>query len=285
MSVNNTIYQNRILAIGDIHGGYKGMIQALERASFNPQKDTLIVLGDVCDGWDEVYEVIDYLSKLPHCIYIIGNHDQWFIEWLNKGTHPCSWLQGGEGTLKSYSIHADKPYIPDRGAFKSFITFYDIPESHRNFLQKGQYYLELQKADSKYLFVHGGYNRHYPITDEVHNCPEVVLIWDRDFIHSARSFTETEGQKFKLNGDYTNVFIGHTTTSFWKYSRKYLEKHNLPLDLQGKPILTPMFAGPVIDLDTGGGFEGFITVMDIESKEYWQSDKVSELYPNFRGRN
>lgn len=279
------VYNNRVLAIGDIHGGYKGMIQALERAKFDSENDTLIVLGDVCDGWNEVYEVIDYLSSLSNCIYLIGNHDQWFLDWMEYGTHPAHWLQGGEGTLQSYSNHCNKPYIPSKGAFQAYIHKYDIPDHHRDFLNKGQYFLEIFKNNKKYLFVHGGYNRHFPITDPVHNNGKSILIWDRDFISSARSFSEAVTQKFKLNGDYDNVFIGHTATPNWNYKKSYLQKHNLPLDLVGKPMLTPLFAGPVVDLDTGGGFEGYITVMDVETKQYWQSDKLSELYPNFKGRN
>ncbi len=61
--------------IGDIHGGYKAMIQVLERANFNPQKDMLIGLGDYADGWPQVYEVIEYLKNLPNFKGVIGNHD------------------------------------------------------------------------------------------------------------------------------------------------------------------------------------------------------------------
>ena len=41
----------------------------------------------------------------------------------------------------------------------------------------------------------------------------------------------------------------------------------------------------VWNLDTGGGYEGKLTVMDVETKELWQSDFVNTLYSNERGRN
>jgi len=43
----------RTLVIGDIHGAYKALVQCLERSGFDKEKDTLITIGDVCDGWHE----------------------------------------------------------------------------------------------------------------------------------------------------------------------------------------------------------------------------------------
>ncbi len=33
------------------------------------------------------------------------------------------------------------------------------------------------------------------------------------------------------------------------------------------------------NLDTGAGFTGPLTLMDVDSKVYWQSDEVHTLYP------
>ena len=41
----------------------------------------------------------------------------------------------------------------------------------------------------------------------------------------------------------------------------------------------------VWNLDTGGGYEGRLTIMDIDTKEFWQSDFVNTLYSDERGRN
>lgn len=65
----------RKLVIGDIHGGYRAMIQALERAKFDKDNDLLIGIGDYCDGWSQSFEVIEYLRNLPNFVGILGNHD------------------------------------------------------------------------------------------------------------------------------------------------------------------------------------------------------------------
>ncbi len=43
----------KTFVIGDIHGAYRALRQCLERSTFDFEKDRLICLGDVCDGWPE----------------------------------------------------------------------------------------------------------------------------------------------------------------------------------------------------------------------------------------
>ena len=40
----------------------------------------------------------------------------------------------------------------------------------------------------------------------------------------------------------------------------------------------------VWNLDQGAGYGKKLTIMNVETEEYWQSDMVSELYPNHDGR-
>ena len=67
----------RTLVLGYIHGAYKALEQVFSRSGFDYEKDRLIVLGDVCDGWIETKQAVDELLKVKNIIYIIGNHDKW----------------------------------------------------------------------------------------------------------------------------------------------------------------------------------------------------------------
>ncbi|NJK86327.1 MAG: hypothetical protein HC906_10500 [Bacteroidales bacterium] len=49
---------SRTFVIGDIHGAFKALVQCLERSEFDYEHDKLICLGDVCDGWPEVKDVM-----------------------------------------------------------------------------------------------------------------------------------------------------------------------------------------------------------------------------------
>lgn len=253
--------------IGDIHGNYKGLVQAIERSPFNPELDNLIILGDLVDGGPDSAEVIEYLSSLPNYILIKGNHDDWFTHWINYGIHPCSWMQGGYHTAKSYIEYVKLETGEDRkiisegySAYKCDLTYNDIPVKHRLFLNSAvDYYIH-----DNMCFVHGGFNRHYELKEQ----DSTLFYWDRDLWASAMSYENTPNKmghgKFKIKDDFKDIFIGHTTTLNWNTTE-------------------PMFAANIINLDTGAGFAGKVTIMNVDTKEYWQSDLVEELYgQNFR---
>jgi serine/threonine protein phosphatase 1 len=65
---------------------------------------------------------------------------------------------------------------------------------------------------------------------------------------------------------FREIFIGHTPTT------------NYDSEI-------PMQAHHVWNVDTGAAFKGRLTAMDVDTKEYWQSDPVWKLYPNEKGRN
>lgn len=238
----------RTLVIGDIHGSYRALLQCLERSNFDKEKDLLITLGDICDGWSEVYECVEELLTIKNRIDIKGNHDQWFYEFLRTGIHGSQWQQGGIATCESYGK-------------RDMI----IPETHERFFGcQMRYHLDEQNR----CFVHGGFNRHLPLDSQDY---EYIYWWDRDLWGQAlsSSYRPTENQlkyPLKMVTPLNEVYIGHTSTGNWKKS-------------------TPMKAGNIWNLDTGAGFEGKLTIMDIDSKEFWQSDFCKELYPNERGRN
>ena len=99
MNVNNM----KKFVIGDIHGGYKALMQCLERAKFDYENDQLISLGDVADGWTDVVECFEEFFKMKNFIMVRGNHDQWLKNWLQKGEKPDIWTkQGGQNTLASF---------------------------------------------------------------------------------------------------------------------------------------------------------------------------------------
>ncbi|PCI00020.1 MAG: serine/threonine protein phosphatase, partial [Flavobacteriaceae bacterium] len=49
--------------------------------------------------------------------------------------------------------------------------------------------------------------------------------------------------------------------------------------------ILPINGGNLWNLDTGAAFYGKLTGMDVETKAFFQSDVVMELYPEEMGRN
>lgn len=263
---------SKTYVIADIHGANKALIQCLERSNFNKQEDTLIQLGDICDRWSDVYNCIETLLSIPNLIAIKGNHDDWFNTWLKTTTHPADWGQGGVSTLKSYCDALDKVYYNDEFGYKTSLLDTDIPISHINFFKKQ---IKYYKDDNNNLFVHGGFNRHFLLKDQY---DDSIFWWDRDLWYQAMSFgslaeqnakilgEEDKAIKLKIKEPVNEIFIGHTTTKTWK------------TDL-------PMHKANIWNLDTGCGFgNGKLTIMDVDTKEFWQSDPANKLYINEKGR-
>ena len=94
----------KTFVLGDVHGAHKALKQVIERSGIDKKKDKLICLGDVADGWPDVYECFEELLKFDNLIYVIGNHDRWLQDYFHYGRTPTIWTtQGGEATIKTRS--------------------------------------------------------------------------------------------------------------------------------------------------------------------------------------
>lgn len=266
-------YQNskrhRTFVMGDIHGGVKALAQVLDRSDFDYELDTLIQLGDVADGWSETYQCVEILLKVKNLIAIRGNHDQTFNQWLKTGSHPYNWDQGAHETLKSYTdavgFELKSHKTVTRDIQRREVTNYlvnaipeIIPEAHKDFFRKQiKYYVD----EDKNIFVHAGFDRNVPFKEQ----DESVYYWDRKLWDQAMSSRSSQTPMKFVEPDIKEVFIGHTTTTAWG-------------------IDYPIQAGNVWNMDTGAGFNGRLSLMDVNTKELWQSDLLPELYPDELGR-
>lgn len=237
--------KGRTLVIGDIHGGLRALRQVLERAEITPD-DTIVFLGDYVDGWSESPQVIEFLMELRkthNCILLRGNHDMMLHEWLTQGSEHPSWLRhGGIPTLKAYA-QLDN----------------DDKARHADFI--GNDLLDFYEDEKGRLFVHAGFTHVRGFRMEYF---KPMLYWDRSLWETALSVDPAMSRdhprypaRLKL---YPEVFIGHTPT--------------LHID-----STEPVNAACIWNLDTGAGFTGPLTLMDADTKRFWQSDPVHTLYP------
>lgn len=249
---------------GDCHGRAKAVKQAFERAGADIENDWFIGLGDVVDRGPESFEVVEFLLKIKNLIMIRGNHDEPFIEFLKGNGHTWNWQQGGDETLLSYKKNCQ----PQGG----ILDYRNIPQSHKDFFFS---MVDYYKDQDNNIFVHGGFNRHYLLTqgekvqksDLLQGVTNSVhwFSWDRDLWAQAMSFAamnkgSQEKFKFKIKEPHKEVFIGHTPTIVYDK-------------------IVPMNAGPIWNIDTGAGFsQGKFTIMNIETKEFFQSDLIKDLY-------
>lgn len=244
---------SRTLVIGDIHGGLKALIQVLQKAAIQPD-DIIIFLGDYVDGWSESPGVLDFLialSEQQNCIFIKGNHDELLLDWLenrHENLNEKVWFKhGGKATVDAYSTISD-----------------DKKKQHIAFLKSLQnYYLDVENR----LFIHAGFTNMNGVLQEFF--PK-LMYWDRTLWEVALCLDDRIDKSSPIYPKrlkiYSEIFIGHTPVSKTK-------------------IVAPLCKNSVWNLDTGAGFSGVLTIMDITTKVFWQSDVLTELYPNEIGRN
>jgi len=240
----------RTLVIGDIHGGLRALHQVLERAEVTT-KDNLIFLGDYVDGWSQSPQVLDHLIHLnqqQNCVFIRGNHDDLLLEWLDESKDNLLWFNhGGEATVSAYESVSHETKLKHIAFLKSLEDYY-LDEERR-------------------LFVHAGFTNMNGVKAEYF--PK-LFYWDRTLWETALALDKN----IKMGDDlypkrftlYKEIYIGHT-----------------PVTRIGKTI--PVQIESIWNVDTGAAFKGVLTVLDIDTKEYWQSEPLNNLYPNEKGRN
>jgi serine/threonine protein phosphatase 1 len=243
----------RTLVIGDIHGGLRALHQIIERANVSVN-DTLIFLGDYVDGWSESPEVIDFLidlSKKQDCVFIKGNHDELVLDWLenrNEDIDEGMWFKhGGKATVDAYKLVSE-----------------ERKKTHIEFLKSlDNYYLDNQNR----LFIHAGFTNMNGI---LHEYFPKLFYWDRTLWETALSLNETieKSSVFypKRLTLYNEIYIGHT-----------------PVTRINETI--PVKKACVWNIDTGAAFKGPLTILDVDTKQFWQSDTLPSLYPLEKGRN
>ena len=240
----------RTLVIGDIHGGLRALHQVLERAAATPN-DRLVFLGDYVDGWSQSPQVLDFLIDLDrrfNCVFIRGNHDELLCEYLEGNQNNHLWQEhGGASTLLAYELVSLETKIKHLAFLKNLQNYY-LDEKNR-------------------LFVHAGFTNMNGVTYE--HFPKLVY-WDRTLWEMAVGLDKTIQPGHwaypKRLTHYAEIYLGHT-----------------PVTRLGKTI--PVQMASIWNVDTGAAFKGPLTLMDVDSKRYWQSEPLPSLYPTEKGRN
>ncbi len=240
----------KTVVIGDIHGGYKALKNLLESNNL-PKNTNYIFLGDYVDGWSESAEVVSYLiafSEKNNCVFLRGNHDELLYNFLKFGDKNSVWIKhGGETSIKSYAKLSEAKKQQHLQFFENLVN-YHIDSANR-------------------LFVHAGFTNQLGPEHEYY---ANMVYWDRTLWEMVcaldSSISEDDVRYPKRLKLFNEIFIGHT-----------------PVTRLGKD--KPLNFANVWNIDTGAAFKGCITMMDVDSKEVWQSKPLYLLYSDEKGRN
>jgi serine/threonine protein phosphatase 1 len=178
----------RLYAIGDIHGRRDCLDQLLLRIGEDdrergPAQTKLVLLGDLVDRGPESRGVIERLSRLDKvrpCVFLMGNHEEVFIDaWEGDETAVRLFHRiGGRETLLSYGVAPADYDSADFAQLRALLAA-RVPAEHIAFLRgfRDSY------RSGEYLFVHAGIRPGTPIEEQ---SPKDMR-WIRDkFLDDAR---------------------------------------------------------------------------------------------------
>lgn len=175
----------RTLVISDIHGCYDLFVDVLNKAQYNSNKDSLVLIGDYIDRGPDSKKVLDLIIKLCQegAIALAGNHEEMLISSYKNPDTTIPWLMnGGDKTLKSFDI---------KDITRDSVTL--IPKEYIDFILSLPFYYEIKD----YIFVHAGLD---PDLQQPELTNKYALLWLRD-----------DWLRCKYTGEKTVIF-GHSPT-------------------------------------------------------------------------
>ena len=178
-------FPERILVVGDIHGSLHKLHELMGRIDPAPGRDQLVFLGDYIDRGEDSRGVVDCLLQLrerhPETVFLIGNHEKMFLDFLSGVEQSLFLYNGGGTTLRSYLERLDNHGARTTGSSETVTLEQMVPPSHRAFLGDLLPYYETEN----FIMVHAGLREGIPLEDQSLN----DLVWIREeFIYSEEDF-------------------------------------------------------------------------------------------------
>lgn len=263
----------RRLCVGDIHGCYDILQKVLDTCKFS-DSDTLYSVGDFTDRGPQNVKVLDFLMSLKNFKPVVGNHDFWNYQYLRS-----------QVTDSPMNLDAYQCWDRYNGGRETLLEEMDMPREWKekvyNFLKDIPYTINLGDK----VIVHTVCSKEYynnlnipleDITMETLMSSNLVLddvydagIWDRDILKGCKDYIKLGFTKpnymLLFEEMYRNTYTGDV---------QYIVGHT--------PLAKPFYDRTlgIIGIDTGAvyfkkdaglGIDGCLTILDIDSLEYWQS--------------
>jgi serine/threonine protein phosphatase 1 len=147
---------------------------------------------------------------------------------------------------------ADELWLEQGGLATMHSYSKGVPPKHKTFLEKAV----LHYKNKNKLFVHAGIDP----TKKLKQQGREIFLWDRNLARTALDFY-SKNVSTKLS-EFDEIYIGHTPV----------------------PYEHPINACEVWLMDTGAGWSGVLSIMNVDTKEVFTSDPVPSLYPGIKGR-
>ncbi|MFO7868032.1 MAG: metallophosphoesterase [Bacteroidales bacterium] len=215
------------------------------------------VTGDIHGHYNEMLELLEMVKFNFNSLICLGDlvdrgsKPIQVIETLMRMKHLTCILGNHDEWCYQYLVNNSQPI--DwllQGGQTTLNAYIDNPvyiQRHISFFEKAMLY---SIDEENRLFVHGGFNHHIPFNLQRDN--KELVTWDRSLVNAAMEYEKYDC----VFTEFNEIFVGHTPTQFIKY--------DYPLKISNLWML-----------DTGVSFSRKIAIMNIETKDFWQSTSES----------
>ena len=150
--------------VSDVHGYYDRLIDVLKQANFDKTKDTLYVLGDLCDRGPHNGEMLEWAYDQPNSVkFIIGNHEDMMLATIKdyeRFIKSNGVRSREEESYYRYDFVYSKIWTTYNGGLKTFEYLMDLPIAHRkdllNWIQSWPLFYDITVQGCRFVLVHAG---------------------------------------------------------------------------------------------------------------------------------
>jgi serine/threonine protein phosphatase 1 len=215
-----TVTNGRTFVVADIHGDIDGLetiLLDMYADGMNLNRDTLVQLGDMIDGYEHSSTVVEFWRGIQaqhpdNVVVLLGNHEDMLMRAVGKNENQSDfrnwWDQGGAATY--YSYFSEDTYPP-------FIVTPWLPEPNARFDPTGQMKSDLEwfatlplyHETEDFIFVHAGLveplppaaNRRWDMLWVREPFHKSTYDWGKPVVygHTAREFPLVERNKIGLD--------------------------------------------------------------------------------------
>jgi serine/threonine protein phosphatase 1 len=232
---------DRILATSDLHGQNKRFLKLLNEIAYDPDKDLLVVCGDLIDRGEENLDCLATCEKLQKkgAIFLKGNHEQFLESSLIEMITIDNWRTRPSIKLQNWVGH--------NGGATMYKEISDLSKNKLSEILRFVQKLPIYFTIGDFIFTHAGANTIKPIEQNTEN----ELVW------MAESFPHCPAYPGKV------MIFGHTPTwQLYAYKKSDRKTAKIWYDSKYKDKLC---------VDCGGVFGGRLAAIELPSyREFYE---------------
>lgn len=233
-----------IYCVSDIHGCLDCLIDVLNQAGFNEDKDQLYILGDIVDRGCQIWETYEWVKKrIGKSVFMtLGNHEDGIINdvFVMKGSRDTD-----DGIDSKYADYY-KTHLFNNDIYGTILSL--MKQGHSldelvhmcDFFDSLPLYYEVDAGGKKYTLVHAF------CEDDVSRTNRTDAIWRRDFAETT--YLLRKGK---------NIIYGHTPTPAYTGCDEV------------ECVMTRDGLSKKINIDCGCVYGGKLALIRLDDEEVW----------------